>query len=178
MTSGVEPLFELQHQRATDGRWDGVFHLRRWGVLLEPTLRWEASAATRRPCCSSADRPGRCPARCRRPPAGVLRPAWATWRNWPKFWWTMRTRASLMNTPMAYNFATVEFVETPTFSPLGHGLVGDDEYRALPEPTAGRPFNATRGIPGLRFAAQGAAKRGGVRTIYYVAHGARAKSCW
>ena len=70
--------------------------------------------------------------------------------------------------------ASVEFIETPTFTALIAEYLGDDEYRALQslltsEPEAGDVIPGTGGFRKLRWAdrRRGKGKRGGLRVIYY-----------
>jgi len=64
------------------------------------------------------------------------------------------------------------FVETPVFTRLVGGHLGDDEYRALQAALLLRPEQGTiiRGSGGLRkirWGPKGRGKRGGFRVIYY-----------
>lgn len=73
---------------------------------------------------------------------------------------------------MAYIIATMEFIETPTFTRLVTELLSDDEYRALQnvlveDPERGDLIRGGGGIRKLRHALPGRGKSGGVRAIYY-----------
>jgi|SRR5215217_1231672 len=72
---------------------------------------------------------------------------------------------------MAYSGA-VGFIETPVFSDQLHGLLPDDDYRALQLALALRPeqgalIRGSGGLRKLRWALRGKGKRGGLRVIYY-----------
>ena len=73
---------------------------------------------------------------------------------------------------MAYKIATVEFIETPTFSRMVTTLLCDDEYRHLQnelveDPERGDLIKGGGGIRKLRYAVRGRGKSSGVRVIYY-----------
>lgn len=73
--------------------------------------------------------------------------------------------------PLAYN-EPVWFIETPIFSSQLHGLLSDDEYRALQLALALRPeqgvlSQGSGGLRKLRWMLRGKGKRGGLRVIYY-----------
>jgi mRNA-degrading endonuclease RelE of RelBE toxin-antitoxin system len=72
---------------------------------------------------------------------------------------------------MAYSGA-VAFVETPVFSDQLHGLLPDDDYRALQlaltlRPEQGTLIRGSGGLRKLRWALRDKGKRGGLRVIYY-----------
>jgi len=73
----------------------------------------------------------------------------------------------------------VRFVETPIFTRVITGVIGDDEYRSLQialmlRPEQGPVIRGTGGLRKVRWARPGAGKRGGLRVIYYWAPGERA----
>ena len=73
---------------------------------------------------------------------------------------------------MAYRIASMEFIETPTFSRLLADLLSDDEYREMQnelvdDPARGDLIKGGGGIRKLRQGVQGRGKSGGVRVIYY-----------
>jgi hypothetical protein len=66
----------------------------------------------------------------------------------------------------------MEFIETPTFTRMIEGLLGDEEYRGLQlllatDPERGDVIRGGGGIRKLRYAVAGRGKSGGVRVIYY-----------
>ena len=72
---------------------------------------------------------------------------------------------------MAYS-GTVAFIETPVFSDQLHGLLPDDDYRALQlaltlRPEQGALIRGSGGLRKLRWALRDKGKRGGLRVIYY-----------
>jgi hypothetical protein len=76
-------------------------------------------------------------------------------------------------THCAYTLA-VEFIETPLFTELVSGYLGDDDYRNLQrrlalDPEAGDVIRGTGGFRKLRWrdTRRGKGKRGGLRVIYY-----------
>ncbi len=73
----------------------------------------------------------------------------------------------------------MRFVETPIFTKVITGMMGDDEYRSLQialmlRPEQGPVIRGTGGLRKVRWARPGAGKRGGLRIIYYWAPGERA----
>jgi len=63
------------------------------------------------------------------------------------------------------------FIETPTFTRLITGLVGDDDYAAFQrdlaeQPEKGGPMSGCGGARKVRLAARGKGKSGGARVIY------------
>ena len=73
----------------------------------------------------------------------------------------------------------MRFVETPIFTRVITGVIGDDEYRSLQialmlRPEQGPVIRGTGGLRKVRWARPGAGKRGGLRVIYYWAPGERA----
>jgi hypothetical protein len=68
----------------------------------------------------------------------------------------------------------MDIVETPIFSQQVIELLTDDEYRLLQAklletPELGQLIPGSGGLRKVRWGAKGQGKRGGVRTIYYVA---------
>ena len=68
--------------------------------------------------------------------------------------------------------ATMEFIETPTFTRLLLDLLSDDEYRGIQNilvenPERGDVLTGGGGIRKLRYSLSGRGKSGGVRVIYY-----------
>lgn len=66
----------------------------------------------------------------------------------------------------------MRFVETPIFTKVITGVIGDDEYRSLQvalmlRPEQGPIIRGTGGLRKVRWAKPGAGKRGGLRIIYY-----------
>jgi hypothetical protein len=66
----------------------------------------------------------------------------------------------------------VWFIETPVFSSQLHGLLSDEEYRALQLALALRPeqgalIPGSGGLRKLRWMLRGRGKRGGLRVIYF-----------
>ncbi len=73
----------------------------------------------------------------------------------------------------------MRFVETPIFTKVITGVVGDDDYRSLQvalmlRPEQGPVIRGTGGLRKVRWARPGTGKRGGLRVIYYWAPGERA----
>lgn len=74
--------------------------------------------------------------------------------------------------PLADILASVEFIETPTFTRLVTALLSDDEYMKLQneiveDPERGDLVKGGGGIRKLRYGVQGRGKSGGIRVIYY-----------
>jgi hypothetical protein len=72
---------------------------------------------------------------------------------------------------MAYH-ATMEFIETPTFTRMVKMLLVDDDYGRLQNelmenPERGDLIKGGGGIRKMRYAVTGRGKSGGVRVIYY-----------
>jgi hypothetical protein len=66
----------------------------------------------------------------------------------------------------------MEIVETPAFTRLVLGLMGDDDYARLQAAVSSRPdlgkiIRGGGGIRKMRWAGSGRGKRGGLRLIYY-----------
>lgn len=64
------------------------------------------------------------------------------------------------------------FLETHAYTRIIQDLLNDDEYRELQQalvenPALGNLIRSSGGLRKLRWARQGAGKRGGIRTIYY-----------
>ncbi len=66
----------------------------------------------------------------------------------------------------------MRFVETPIFTKIMTGLLGDEDYRGLQialmlRPEQGPIIQGSGGLRKVRWAKPGAGKRGGLRVIYY-----------
>lgn len=75
--------------------------------------------------------------------------------------------------PLAYNPATFRFIELTSFSRVRDDFFSDDEFAAFQRhlasnPLAGDVIPETGGVRKIRWAREGAGKRGGLRVIYYV----------
>ena len=75
--------------------------------------------------------------------------------------------------PLAYNQATFRFIELTPFSRVRDEYFDDDEFAAFQRhlassPLAGDVIPETGGVRKIRWAREGAGKRGGLRVIYYV----------
>lgn len=73
----------------------------------------------------------------------------------------------------------MRFVETPIFTKVITGMIGDDDYRSLQialmlRPEQGPVISGAGGLRKVRWAKPGTGKRGGLRIIYYWAPAERA----
>jgi hypothetical protein len=80
----------------------------------------------------------------------------------------------LKTNPLGYTSVGQTVVETPTFVRQAEALLSEEERQDLisylaHNPEAGDVIQGTGGVRKVRFAVGGKGKRGGVRTIYFVA---------